>query len=167
MKLKHRRDACWHRCNISSFQRTRDIHQRCLDCFKTYSSISAYITHLHYDHTDMMLYVSAEHLPDYGVAIEHNSILRPFGHELHRDQVLHSVDDDSSETEADRNTSCINPDYHPVRTHIYGTLHLVHSLAGKPISIKYFDICHNGIDPLALFPSQEEYRFGHWCVKYN
>jgi len=66
-----------------------NLQQQCLDCSKMYSYIDAYITHLHCNHKEMIVYVSAEQLPDDGFAIEHDCILLPFAHEPHRDPFLH------------------------------------------------------------------------------
>jgi hypothetical protein len=104
-----------------------------------------------------MVYVSAEQLPDDGFAIEHDGILLPFLHELHHDPSLHPSDDDFSDTEADSENVCIDPEQPPVRTRIYGTPHLDNSLAGRPISNKYFNIFDDEIDLWSPFSCEEEY----------
>ena len=144
-----------------------DLRQHCLYCSKTYSYIRAYITHLCRNHNERIVYVSAEQLPDDGFAIEHDSILLPFVHEPHHDPFLHPSDDDSSDTEADSENACIDPEQPPVRTRICGTPQLDNRLAGKPISNEYFDIFDDEIDLWSPFSCEEEYRLAHWCVKHN
>jgi len=95
-----------------------DLHQQYLYCSKTDSYIGGYITHLRRDHKERILYISAEQLPDDGIAIEHDSILLPFVLEPHRDPFLHPSDDDSSDTEADSENACIDAEQPPVRTRI-------------------------------------------------
>jgi len=87
-----------------------DLRQLCLYCLKTYSHIGAYITQLRRDHKERIVYVSAEQLPDDGFAIEHDSILLPFVHETHHDPSFHPSDVDSSDTEADSEDVCIDPE---------------------------------------------------------
>jgi len=128
-----------------------DVRQQYLYCLKTYSYIGTYITHLHPDHKERIVSGSTEQLPDDGVTIEHYSILLLFVHETHRDPILHHSDDDSSDTEANSETACIDPEQLPVRICIYGTPHLDNRLAGKPISNKYFHIFNNEIDLWSLF----------------
>jgi len=144
-----------------------DLRQLCLYCSKTYSYIGAYITHLRRDHKERIVYVSAVQLPDNGYAIEHDSILLPFFHEPHHDRFVHPSDDDSSDTEADGENGCIDPEQPPVRTRICGTLHLDNHLAGKPISNEYFDVFDDEIDLWSPFSCKEEYRLADWCVKHN
>jgi len=50
-----------------------------------YSYIGADITHLHRDHKERIVYLSAEELPDHGFAIKNDSIPLPFVHEPHHD----------------------------------------------------------------------------------
>jgi hypothetical protein len=78
-----------------------DLRQQCLYCWKTYSYIGTYITHLRRDRKETVVFVSAEHLPDGGFPIEHDSILLPFVHDSHHDPFLYPSDDDSSDIEAD------------------------------------------------------------------
>ena len=144
-----------------------DLCQLCLHCSKTYSYIDAYITHLRRNHNERIVYISVEKLPDDGLAIEHDSILLPFVHETHHDPFLHPSDDDSSDTEADTENVCINPEQTPVRTRICGTPHLDNHLAGKPVSNEYCDIFDDESDLLSRFSCEEEYRLAHWCVKHN
>ena len=106
-------------------------------------------------------------MPDDGVAIEHESILLPFIHELHQDPFLHPSDDDSSDTEADSENAFIDPEQPPVWTPICGTPLLDNPLAGKPISNEYFDVFDDEIDLWSPFSCEEEYRLAHWCVKHN
>jgi hypothetical protein len=121
-------------------------HQQCLYCSKTYTYTGAYITHLSRNHKESIVYVSAEQLPDDGFAIEYDRILLPFIHEPHRDPFLHPSADDSSDTKADRENACIDPEQPPVRTRICGTPSLDNWLAGKLISNKYFDIFNDESD---------------------
>jgi len=144
-----------------------DFRQLCLYCSKTYFYIGAYITHLHRNHKERIVYVSAEQLPDDGFAIEHYSILLPFVHEPHHDPFLHPSDDDSSDTEADSENACIDPEQPPVRTRICGTPHVDNRLASKPVSNEYFDIFDDEIDLWSLFSCKEEYRLAHGCVKHK
>jgi hypothetical protein len=144
-----------------------DLRQQCLYCSNMYSYIGAYITHLCRDHKVRIVYASAEQLPDDGFANEHDTILLPFVHEPHHDPFFHPSDDDSSVTEADSENACIDPEQPPVRTRTCGTPHLDNCLAGKPISMEYFDIFNDDIDLWSLFSCKEEYRLEHWCVKHN
>jgi len=93
----------------------------------------------------MIVYVSAEQLPEDGFAIGHDSILVLFVHEPPRFPFLHLADDDSSVAEANTDNACINPEQPPVRTHICGTPHLDNRPADKPISHEYFDIFNDEI----------------------
>jgi len=122
------------------------LRQQCLYCSKTYSYIGAYITHLRCDHKERIVYISAEELPDDGFAIEHDSILLPFVHEPHHDSFLHPSDDDSSDTGADSENACIDPEQPPVQIRISGTPHLDNRLAGRPISNEYFNVFDDEID---------------------
>jgi hypothetical protein len=133
----------------------------------TYSYIGTYIAHLRCDHKERTVYVSAEQLPDDGCAIEHDSIRLPFVHEPHHDPFLHHSDDDSSDTEADSENACIDPEQPPVQTRICGTPQLDNRLAGKPISNEYFVVFNDEIDVWSPFSCAEEYRLAHWCVKLN
>jgi len=144
-----------------------DLLQQCLDCSKTYTYIGAYITHLHRDGEERIVYVSAEQLPDDGFAIEHDSIPLPFVHEPHQDPFLHPSCNNSSETEADSEDACINAEQPPVRTRIYVTPHLDNGLARNAISINHSDIFDDEIDPGSPFSCEEESRLAHWCVKHN
>jgi hypothetical protein len=54
--------------------------EKCLYCWKMNSYICDYITHLHRDNKDKIVYVSAKRLPGDSFAIEHNSILCTFIH---------------------------------------------------------------------------------------
>jgi len=54
--------------------------QQCLYCWKTYSYIGAYITHLRRDHDERIVYVSVEQLPDDGSVMKEDIILLPFIH---------------------------------------------------------------------------------------
>jgi len=98
-----------------------------------YSYISAFTTHFCRDHNKRIVYVSAEQLPDDGFAVEHDSMLLPFVHDLHPDPFLHPSDDDSSDTEVDSKNVCIDPEQLPVVTPFYSTPHLSNRLASKPI----------------------------------
>jgi len=123
-----------------------DIRQQCLYCSKTYSSIGAYLTHLRRDHKESIICISAKPLPDDGFAIEHDSFQLPFVHEPHHDPIHHPSDTGSSNTEADSEKACIDPEQPPVRTRIYGTSPLDNRQAGKRISDEYFDIFKDEID---------------------
>jgi len=122
------------------------MHQQCLDCLKTYSNISVYITHLRGNRIESTVYVSAKQQPDYGFAINHDSILLPFFHEPHHDPFPHPSDNDSCDTEANSENASIDPEQPPVRIHFYGTLHLHNCLTGKPISDECFNIFDDEID---------------------
>jgi len=123
-----------------------DLRRQCLYYSKTYSYIGAYISHLCHDHTERIVSVSGESLPDDGFAIEEDSILLSFVHETHRNPVLHPSDEDSSDTEANDENVWIDPEQPPVRTSICGTPHWDNGPAGKLISNEYFDIFDNEID---------------------
>jgi len=140
-----------------------DLRQLCHYCPKTYSYISAYITHLHRNHKERIVYVSAKQLPDDGFAIEHDSILLPFVHVPHHDPFFHPSDHHSSDTEADSENACIDPEQPPVRTRICDTPHFDNRLAGKPISNEYFDVFDYEIDLWSPVSCEEEYRLAHWC----
>jgi hypothetical protein len=133
----------------------------------TYSYIGAYITHLSRNNKERIVYISAEQLPDDRFAIEHDTILLSFVQEPHRNPVLQPADDDSSHTEADSETVCIDPEQPPVQTRICGTPHLDNCRAGKPITNKYFNIFVDVIDQWSPFSCEEEYRLAHWCIKLN
>jgi len=134
-----------------------DIGKQCLYCSKMSSSIGAYITYLHRDHEQRIVYVSAKQQADDGFVIDHNCILLPFVHEPHRDPFLHLSDYDSSDTEAKSENVCIDPEQPPVWTRINGTPHLDNHLTGKPISNKYFYIFDDEIDLWSPFSWEEEY----------
>jgi hypothetical protein len=84
--------------------------QEFLYCSKTYSYIGDFITHLRRNHKERIVYVSAVQLPDDGFEIEHDSILLPFVHEPHHNPFLHPFNDDSSDTEANSENACIDPE---------------------------------------------------------
>jgi len=132
-----------------------------------YSDIGTFITHLHCDQRETIVYVSAKQLPDDGLVIEHNRILLPLLHELHRDPLLHPFDDDSSDTEANSHNACIDPEQPPVWSCINGTPHLDNRPAGKPISNEYFNIFDDEIHPWSPFFCKEEYQLVHWCIKHS
>jgi len=134
-----------------------DLRQLSLYCSKTYSYIGAYVTHLRHDHKERIVYISAELLPDDDFAIQHDTILHPFVQEPHHNPFFHPSDNDSSDTEADSENACIDPEQPPVRTCICGTPHLDNRLAGKPISNEYFDVFDDEIDLWSLFSCEEEY----------
>jgi len=68
----------------------------------------AYIIYLHRDNKERIVYVSDESLPNNCFAIEHCSILLPIIPEVHGDTFLHPLNDDSSGTDSDGETKCIN-----------------------------------------------------------
>jgi len=68
-----------------------------------YSYIGAYFSHLHRNHNKRIVYLSDKQLPDDRLAIEHNSILLPFLHELNCDTFRHPSNDDFSDTAAAAN----------------------------------------------------------------
>jgi hypothetical protein len=144
-----------------------NLCQQCLNCSKTNSSIGADSTHLCCDHKKRIVYVSDKKLPDDSVAIDHDSILLPFVHELHHDPILHPSDVDSRDTEANSENACIDQEQSPVRTLICGTPHLHNRVAGKTISIEFCDVFNDEIDLWSPFSSKKEYRLAHWCVKCN
>jgi len=115
----------------------------------------------------MIVFVSAEQLPDYGFAIEHNRIILPFVHEPHQDPSLHLSDDDSSDSEADCQNASIDPEQPPVQTRIDGHPHLDNCLASKLISNVYFDIFEDKVDLRLPAAREQEYQLAHWCVKHN
>ena len=123
-----------------------DIRQLFLCGSKTYSYISAYITDLRRDHKETTVYVSAEQLPDDGFVTKHDSILLSFVHEPHHDPFLHPSNVDSSDTGADSETACIDPEQPAVRPRICGTPHLDNRLASKPIIQEYFNLFDDEID---------------------
>jgi len=144
-----------------------DSRQQCFYCSKTFSYIGTYITHLGRDHNKENVYVSAEKLPDDGFVTTHDSILLQFIHEPHRDPFLHPSDNDSCDTEADRENACIDPEQPPVWTRMNGTPHLDNRLGWKPIINKYFAIFDNEIETWSLCSCVEEYWLAYWCVKHN
>jgi hypothetical protein len=121
-----------------------------------YCYIGAYITYLRCDQKDRILYVSAKQLADDGFPIEHDSILLPFVPEPHQNAFLHPYDDDSSDTEADSENACIDPEQAPVRTRICGSPQRDNRQAGKPISHEYFDIFDDEIDIWSAFTCTAE-----------
>jgi len=144
-----------------------DLCQQCLYCSKMCSYIGASITHLCRDHKEKIVHVSAEQLPDDGFAIENDSIPLPFVQELHWDPVLHTADDNCSNSVTDTKNGWIDPEQPPVRTHIYGTPHLDNHLASKPVSNDYFDTFNDEIDLASPFSRQEEFWLVHSCVEHN
>jgi len=97
-----------------------------------YCCIVAYITHLHHIHKERIEYVSAEQLPDEGIAIRHNTILLPFVHESHHDPVLHPAENESSDTEANRENWYIDPEQPWVQTRIHDTPRLEKPCSRQP-----------------------------------
>jgi len=144
-----------------------DLCQQCLYCSKTYFYIRTYIACLCHDQKERILYICAEQLPDDDFAIKHESILYPSIHELHRHSVPHPSDNDPSDTVANSDNACIDPEQPPFRTRIYSTPHLDNRLAGKPISNEYFDIFDGEIDPRSPFLYEEEYRLALWRIRHN
>jgi hypothetical protein len=63
-----------------------------------YFDISTYITHLHRDSIEWVVYISAKQLPHDAFALEYNSSLLLLVHEQHHDRFLHTSNNDSSET---------------------------------------------------------------------
>jgi len=122
-----------------------------------YTYIGTYLTDLSRNHKEMIAYVSGDQLPHDGFAIQCNSILLPFVHELHRNAFLHLSDNYLSDTETDIENAYIDPEQPPLRTCIYGTPHLDNCLASKPISNNYFDIIDDEIDQWWIVPCLEEY----------
>jgi len=108
--------------------------------------------------------VSAEHLPDVGVAIEQDTILLPCCHEPGHDPFLRPSEDDSSDAEAESKNACNDPQQPPVQTRIDGTPYLENRLAGKPNSNKYIDIFDDDIDLWSPFCHKEEYQLAHGWV---
>jgi hypothetical protein len=85
-----------------------NLHQKSLYISKTHSYIGAYYTHLCRDYKVKIVSVSAEHVPDNGFAIEHDSILLPFILEPHRNQFCHHFDANSCSKEAKSENDCID-----------------------------------------------------------
>ena len=121
-----------------------DIGEQCRYRSKMYPYIGTYSTDLCGDHQEWILYVSAEQLPEDCSAIKHNNILLPFIHEPHSNPCPHPSNNDSSNTEANSQNACVNPERTPVCTDIHGTPHWDNCLAGKPIRNEYFDFFDNG-----------------------
>jgi len=144
-----------------------DICQQSIYCSKMYSYIDAYIPDLCCNHKERIVCISGEQLPDDSFVIEHDSILLPFIHGLHHNPSLHSSNNDPSDTEANSENACINPEELPVHIHIYGTPHLDNHPTGKPISNEYFNIFDNEIVLWSPFSDEEEYRLAHWCIKHS
>jgi len=111
-----------------------------------FRDICAYIIHLRRNHNQRNIYISAEELPDGGFVIMHNSILLPSFHGQHCDLYLHPSNDDSSDTEADSENACIDPEQPLFQTRSYVTLQLDNQPASKRISDEYFVILDNEID---------------------
>jgi hypothetical protein len=144
-----------------------NLHQQYLYCSKMYSYITAYITHLHCDHTECRVYVWLEQLPDDGLAIEHDSIPFPVIQEPHRDLFVHPSDDDYSDTKANSQNACINPEQLAFRTSRNGTPYFDTCLAVKPISMKYFEIFNNDRDLWSPLLGEREYWLAYWCDMHN
>jgi hypothetical protein len=144
-----------------------DVHEQCLYYSKTYLNIGAYIIHLCRDHKVRIVYVSAEQVPDDGFVIKQGSIRLPFVPEPHHHPLLHHSDHDSSDTDADSENACIDPEQPPVRIHICDTQHLDNRPAGKLISNEYFDVLEDEIDLWSLLSCEEEYGLAHWCVMHK
>jgi len=144
-----------------------DLHQHCLYCSKTNSYIGAYNTHLHCDPNESIVYVPAEQQPDDSFAIESDTILHAFSHELHRNLCLHPSNYEICNTAANSDPECIDPEQPPVQTSICGTPHLDTCLATKPVSNKYFDIVDNKIDLWSPIWYEEEYRIVYWYIKHE
>jgi len=126
-----------------------------------YSYIGVFITHLCREHTERIVYVSSEQLPDDGFAIKQDSILLTFVDEPRHDPFLDPSNNDFRDTEADSENACIYREQPPVRTRICGTPHLDNRLAGKPISNKYFNLFDDENDVRSLFTWDKEYRLTH------
>jgi len=144
-----------------------DLWQLCLYCMKTYSYISAYITHLGRYHEGRIPYISAQRVPDDGSVFEHVIILYPYITEPHRDPVLHPSDNDSSDIEADSDNVSIDLAQPPGRRYIYSTLHLENYLAGRTNTNKNFNIFDNEIDLWSQFSCKKENHLVQWCFKRN
>jgi hypothetical protein len=67
-------------------------------------------------------------------------------HELHSDPGLQPSDVDSSDTEANSDNTCADPEQPAVQMRSDGTLHLDNRPDGKPISNEYIDILDDSID---------------------
>jgi len=77
---------------------------------KTYSYIGAFITHLHCQHKDKIVHISAKHLPDDGGAIEHDNTVHPFVYELQQNIFLRNSNNDTSDTDGYSRIGCTNQD---------------------------------------------------------
>jgi len=144
-----------------------DIRQQCLCWVKPFSYIGAYMTNLCKDHKERIEYLSAEQLPDDHVAINQDSILLPFVHDLQHNRGHHPSDDDCSEAELDSKNACIDREQPPAQTLIHGTPHSDNRLGGKCIDKKSFEIFDTGIDLWTALSCEEEYRLAHWRAKHN
>lgn len=123
-----------------------DLHQQCLYCVTMYFDIGMYITILCRDHNECTIQISAEQLPDDGVAIDHHTTLLPFIPELYHDHLLHCSNDNFGATVVDIKNACIDLEQPPVRTPSYSSPYLDNRLACNPISNKYCDIFDDEID---------------------
>jgi len=132
-----------------------------------YSYIGTYLTYPHHDQKEWIVHIKAKRLPYDGFANDHDSIQLPFFHEPHYDCFPHPSDNDCSDTEANGENACIDPEQPPVQIHIYGTPHLDNCLAGNGILNEYFHIFDNEIDLWSPFSRQEEYQLAHRCVKHQ
>jgi len=65
-----------------------------------------------------LVYVSSEQLPDHGFMIEHDSVQCSFVHEPHHNPVLHPSHENPSDTKADGEIVCMDPEQPPVLTSI-------------------------------------------------
>lgn len=87
-----------------------DIHQQCIYCLKMYSYIGAYITHCDCNQQEMIVYISTKELPDDGSAMKHHSILLEYIYAQHCVPFHYPCDDDFSNTKANCNNVCVNPE---------------------------------------------------------
>lgn len=143
------------------------VRQPCLYCFKMYSSIGSYITHLHRGHKVRIVDVPAKQPSDDGSMIEHSSILLPFIHDPHLDPFLHLSNGDSNDVEANNENMLYDPVQLPVGTRNNRTPRLHNGLTGMPITNDYVNIFDDEVDLWSPSSCMEQYPSVHWCVMHN
>lgn len=75
----------------------------------------------------------------------HDSILLPFIYKPHGNYFLHPANDQSTDTDAESDDPCIDPEQCPVPTQKCDTPHIDNCLANKPGRKEYFDIFNEEI----------------------
>ena len=135
-------------------------------CSNTYFHIGIYIAYLWCNQKARNVCISADQLPDDGVAIKRDSTLHPFIYALHLVTFLCLFNDNSYYTATNSRSEFVIPKAPSVRTGICGTPHLDNCPAEKPTSSKYCKIFDSQIDPCVPLCC-EEYQLACWSVKYN